>query len=135
VEQASQVLWDFGDKAKVYTDGAEFVAAVAPWLVAKLDFDRSQENRKAAQINLQTDKLRIAARVTHQARPNSELLREQAPSLAYAESQVANVRVRNQSTSGGNLASTILTPIPGPFCSSTMRQLFWAAKKASDSRV
>ena len=33
-----------------------------------------------------------------------ESLREHAPALAYAESQVANVRVRNQGTLGGNLA-------------------------------
>jgi carbon-monoxide dehydrogenase medium subunit len=31
------------------------------------------------------------------------MIREHAPSLAYAESQVANVRVRTQGTLGGNL--------------------------------
>jgi carbon-monoxide dehydrogenase medium subunit len=42
--------------------------------------------------------------VTHHALANHALLREHAPALAYAESQVANVRVRNQGTLGGNLA-------------------------------
>src|SRR4030095_14365891 len=48
--------------------------------------------------------LRIGACVTHHALENSALVREHAPALAYAESQVANVRVRNQGTLGGNLA-------------------------------
>src|SRR5262249_37975032 len=34
----------------------------------------------------------------------SSLVREHAPALAVAESQIANVRVRNQGTLGGNLA-------------------------------
>ena len=41
--------------------------------------------------------------MTRQALARSELLRGQAPFLAYTESQVANVRVRNQGTLGGNL--------------------------------
>jgi carbon-monoxide dehydrogenase medium subunit len=48
--------------------------------------------------------LRIGACVTHQALEKSDLVRAHAPALAYAESQVANVRVRNQGTLGGNLA-------------------------------
>jgi len=48
--------------------------------------------------------LRIGACVTHDVLENSLLVRDHAPALAYAESQVANVRVRNQGTLGGNLA-------------------------------
>ncbi|HEX5607390.1 MAG TPA: FAD binding domain-containing protein, partial [Candidatus Binatia bacterium] len=48
--------------------------------------------------------LHIGACVTHHALETTSLVREHAPALAYAESQVANVRVRNQGTLGGNLA-------------------------------
>jgi carbon-monoxide dehydrogenase medium subunit len=48
--------------------------------------------------------LRIGACVTHQALASNRLVRAHAPTVAYAESQVANVRVRNQGTLGGNLA-------------------------------
>jgi carbon-monoxide dehydrogenase medium subunit len=48
--------------------------------------------------------LRIGACVTHRELEGSALLRQHAPALAYAESQVANVRVRGQGTLGGNLA-------------------------------
>ena len=41
--------------------------------------------------------------MTHRALETSPIVREHAPSFAYAESQVANVRVRNQGTLGGNL--------------------------------
>jgi carbon-monoxide dehydrogenase medium subunit len=45
----------------------------------------------------------VGACVTHRALETDPLVREHAPSFAYAESQVANVRVRNQGTLGGNL--------------------------------
>jgi carbon-monoxide dehydrogenase medium subunit len=48
--------------------------------------------------------LRIGTCVTHNVLENSAVVRDHAPSLAYAESQVANIRVRNQGTLGGNLA-------------------------------
>jgi aerobic carbon-monoxide dehydrogenase medium subunit len=48
--------------------------------------------------------LRIGTCVTHNVLENSAVVRGHAPSLAYAESQVANVRVRNQGTLGGNLS-------------------------------
>ena len=47
--------------------------------------------------------MRIGACVTHQALANDPVVRRHAPSFADAESRVANVRVRNQGTLGGNL--------------------------------
>ncbi len=48
--------------------------------------------------------LRVGACVTHQELAKNAAIREHAPAFAYAESQVANIRVRNQGTLGGNLA-------------------------------
>jgi carbon-monoxide dehydrogenase medium subunit len=55
-------------------------------------------------VELDDGVLRIGACMTHHALETSKLVREHAPVLAYAESQVANIRVRNQGTLGGNLA-------------------------------
>jgi aerobic carbon-monoxide dehydrogenase medium subunit len=103
IAQASQALLDFGDKAKVYNGGAELLLLLRQGLLQGEILIDVKKIERLHKINLQTNELRIGACVTHQALANSELVREQAPSLAYAESQVANVRVRNQGTLGGNL--------------------------------
>ena len=49
--------------------------------------------------------LMIGALVTHRELETSALVREKQPVLCEAESEVANIRVRNMGTVGGNLAS------------------------------
>jgi aerobic carbon-monoxide dehydrogenase medium subunit len=48
--------------------------------------------------------IRIGAATTHRDVERSELVGREAPAFAALERQVANVRVRNQGTLGGNLA-------------------------------
>jgi len=55
-------------------------------------------------VKFESGLLRIGACVTHRELADHALLRQHAPALTYAESQVANIRVRNQGTLGGNLA-------------------------------
>jgi len=49
-------------------------------------------------------RLRIGAATTHRTLERSAVVREQLPALAELEARVANVRVRNTGTIGGNLA-------------------------------
>jgi len=49
-------------------------------------------------------RLRIGAATTHRTLERSALVRERLPALAALEARVANVRVRNTGTIGGNLA-------------------------------
>ena len=49
--------------------------------------------------------LAIGALVTHRELETSALVQEQCPVLCAAEREVANIRVRNMGTVGGNLAS------------------------------
>jgi carbon-monoxide dehydrogenase medium subunit len=49
-------------------------------------------------------RLRIGAATTHRTLERSTLVRERLPALAALEARVANVRVRNTGTIGGNLA-------------------------------
>jgi carbon-monoxide dehydrogenase medium subunit len=104
VQEASKALAEFGEQAKIYAGGAELMLLLRNGLLdAEVLVDVKQITR-LHQVSADNGALRIGACVTHHALENSSMVREQAPSLAYAESQVANVRVRNQGTLGGNLS-------------------------------
>ena len=103
VSEASAALADFGDDAKIYAGGAELLLLMrngfvrAESLIDVKNIDRLHHVTWDGQI------LRVGACVTHRALERSRMVREHAPSLACAEGQVANIRVRNQGTLGGNL--------------------------------
>jgi aerobic carbon-monoxide dehydrogenase medium subunit len=104
VQEASKALAEFGDKAKIYAGGAELLLLLRNGL---LDAEVLVDVKKIEMLHRVTAEngvLRVGACVTHHALESNALVRDHAPSLAYAESQVANVRVRNQGTLGGNLA-------------------------------
>lgn len=104
VQEASQALADYGDKATFYAGGAELLLLMRNGLIdAEVLIDVKQIPR-LHRVELIGDSLRIGACVTHHALATSALAHEHAASLAYAESQVANIRVKNQGTLGGNLA-------------------------------
>ncbi len=104
VEEASKALAEFGDKAKLYAGGAELLLLLRNGLLdAEILVDLKKIERLHS-VTLENGLLRIGACVTHRELESNPLVREHAPSFAYAESQVANIRVRNQGTLGGNLA-------------------------------
>jgi len=103
VAEASQALGDFGERAKVYAGGAELLLLLRQKL---LQVEVLIDIKKIGELHrLSADEkiMRIGACVTHQALANDPVVRRHAPSFAVAESQVANARVRNQGTLGGNL--------------------------------
>ena len=103
VAEASRALAEFGDKAKLYAGGAELLLLLRNGLLdAEVLIDVKNIARLHA-VSLDNGLLRIGACVTHRELAANPLLRQHAPALAYAESQVANMRVRNQGTLGGNL--------------------------------
>ena len=104
VHEASKALADFGEKAKIYAGGAELLLLLRNGLLAAEVLVDVKRIERLHRVALDDGALRVGACVTHYALENSALVREHAPALAYAESQVANVRVRNQGTLGGNLA-------------------------------
>lgn len=103
VREASKALTEHGEKAKIYAGGAELLLLRNGLLQSEVLVDVKKIER-LHRISAADGLLRIGACVTHRALENSALVCEHAPALAYAESQVANVRVRNQGTLGGNLA-------------------------------
>ena len=104
VQDASKALADYGERAKVYAGGAEILLLLRNGLLQSEVLVDVKKIERLHRVSMADGVLRIGACVTHRALENSALVREHAPALAYAESQVANVRVRNQGTLGGNLA-------------------------------
>jgi carbon-monoxide dehydrogenase medium subunit len=104
VREASEALAELGEKAKVYAGGAELLLLLRNGLVQSEVLIDVKKIARLHRIGAEDSVLRIGACVTHHALEGSALLRAHAPALAYAESQVANVRVRSQGTLGGNLA-------------------------------
>jgi carbon-monoxide dehydrogenase medium subunit len=104
VGEASQALFDYGEKGKIYAGGAELLLLLRNGLLQSEVLVDVKKIKALHRITLDNGVLHVGACVTHHALENSELVRAHAPSLAYAGSQVANVRVRNQGTLGGNLA-------------------------------
>jgi aerobic carbon-monoxide dehydrogenase medium subunit len=104
VQEASRALADFGEKARIYAGGAELLLLMRNGLLEAEMLIDVKKIARLHHIKTEDGALRVGACVTHRTLENSSILRERAPALAYAESQVANVRVRNQGTLGGNLA-------------------------------
>lgn len=104
VSEASQALKGFGAKARVYAGGAELLLLLRNGLLQTEVLVDVKKISRLHQTSFTEPTLHIGACVTHHALERSSWVREHAPALAYAESQVANVRVRNQGTLGGNLA-------------------------------
>jgi carbon-monoxide dehydrogenase medium subunit len=104
VNEASGALAELGEKAKIYAGGAELLLLLRNKLLETEVLVDVKKIPRLHEIKTADGTLHIGACVTHQALESSTVVREHAPALAYAESQVANVRVRNQGTLGGNLA-------------------------------
>ena len=103
IGEASQALGDFGERAKVYAGGAELLLLLRQKLLEVEILLDIKGIRELHRIVADEKGIRIGACVTHHALSNDPVVRRQAPAFAYAESQVANARVRNQGTLGGNL--------------------------------
>jgi carbon-monoxide dehydrogenase medium subunit len=102
--EASKALAEFGEKAKIYAGGAELLLLLRNGLLQAEVLVDVKKIERLHRIGAANGFVRIGACVTHRALESSAIVHEHMPAFAYAESQVANVRVRNQGTLGGNLA-------------------------------
>jgi aerobic carbon-monoxide dehydrogenase medium subunit len=103
VDEASGALRDFAERGKVYAGGAELLLLMRHGLLQSEILVDVKKIERVHGITWNHGALSVGACLTHHTLETHPLVREHAPSLAYAESQVANVRVRNQGTMGGNL--------------------------------
>ena len=102
VAEVSELLGRFGDTAKVYAGGTELLLAMKEGLV---QYERLINVKKLGlnQVSADNGTLKIGALCTHHELENSALLQQRLPALVKLEQNVANVRVRQAGTIGGNL--------------------------------
>lgn len=103
VAEVSDLLRRFGDSAKIYAGGTELLLAMKEGLVQYERLINVKHIAGLSEITSANGAIKIGALCTHHQLENSPLLREQLPSLVRLEKNVANVRVRQAGTIGGNL--------------------------------
>jgi carbon-monoxide dehydrogenase medium subunit len=103
VEEASELLERYGDDAAVICGGTELLLLLKLGFAAYghlVDIKGIEELRG---VRAENGALIVGATATHREIERSPLVLEQLPALADMEREVANIRVRNVGTLGGNL--------------------------------
>lgn len=102
VEEATGLLTELGPDAVAYCGGTELLLVAKLGLTAFTDLVDLKGIEELSGIEANGE-LRIGAANTHREIERFAQVRERWPSLAVMESNVANIRVRNVGTIGGNL--------------------------------
>ena len=106
VAEACALLKQHGGEAKVFAGGAHLTILMKQGLLAPKALVNIKKIPELKGIRYDDDAgLTIGALVTHRELETSALVKEKFPVLCEAEREVANIRVRNMGTVGGNLAS------------------------------
>jgi carbon-monoxide dehydrogenase medium subunit len=106
VAQACALLKQLGDGAKVFAGGSHLTILMKQGLYQPKTLVNIKKIPELKGISYNANEgLSIGALVTHREIETSALVREHFPVLCEAEREVANIRVRNMGTVGGNLAS------------------------------
>src|ERR1700747_1900075 len=103
VKEVSELLGRFGESAKVYAGGTELLLAMKEGLV---QYERLVNIKRVAGLNeikLENGAIKIGALCTHHQLELSPVVQQNLPALVKLEQNVANVRVRQVGTLGGNL--------------------------------
>lgn len=132
VKDASELLARHGESAKLYAGGTELLLAMKEGLV---QYERLVNIKKIAGL----DRLRsengavvIGSLATHRKVMEAGVLREKLPALVAMERNVANIRVREVGTLGGNLCFAEPHADPGTLLLVLGAKL--TAEKASSKR-
>lgn len=106
VAEACALLKQFGSEAKVFAGGSHLTILMKQGLYEPKTLVNIKKIPELKGIRYDaTEGLVIGALVTHRELETSPLVKENFPVLSEAEREVANIRVRNMGTVGGNLAS------------------------------
>jgi len=103
VDETSDLLARYGESAKIYAGGTELLLAMKEGLVHYERLVNIKKIRSLDQITTENGFIHIGALSTHRKLVESSLLRERLPALVGMESDIANIRVREVGTLGGNL--------------------------------
>ena len=103
VSEALQMLFHFGQDASLYAGGTELLLAMKHDVLRYRHLIDVKVIPGSDSIELSDGMILIGATATHRSIEQSALLRSRLPVLTHMEGRVANVRVRNTGTIGGNL--------------------------------
>ena len=106
VADACKLLKQHGSEAKVFAGGAHVTILMKQGLYQPKALINIKKIPELKGIKFDAaEGLSIGALVTHREIETSTLIKDKQPVLCEAEREVANIRVRNMGTVGGNLAS------------------------------
>src|ERR671913_2429530 len=106
LHDACALLKQHGGDAKVFAGGAHVTILMKQGLYQPKALVNIKKIAELKNISFDTTEgLTIRALVTHREIETSSLVNEKLPVLSEAEREIANIRVRNMGTVGGNLAS------------------------------
>jgi carbon-monoxide dehydrogenase medium subunit len=103
VPEATDLLARFGESAKVYAGGTELLLAMKEGLVHYERLVNIKKIRELGQVKLEDGLISVGALSTHRQLGVSPPLKERLPAFVQMEENVANIRVREVGTIGGNL--------------------------------
>lgn len=103
VADVSDLLSRFGESAKVYAGGTELLLAMKEGLVHYERLINVKNVKGLSEVASDNGIIRIGALCTHHQLETSPLLQQKLTALVHLEQNVANVRVRQVGTFGGNL--------------------------------
>jgi carbon-monoxide dehydrogenase medium subunit len=104
VAEAGELLTELGPGAVVYSGGTELLLLMKLGFAAFDHLVDIKPIEELGQLEADADVLRIGGTVTHRRVERSAAVAERWPDLVEMERVVANVRVRNVGSLGGNLA-------------------------------
>jgi carbon-monoxide dehydrogenase medium subunit len=132
VREASEALSRYGDAAKVYAGGTELLLAMKEGLIEYECLINVKKIPGLDQVTRQNGNIRIGALATHRKLEKSAELAAHLPVFVNMEGDVANLRVREVGTIGGNLTFAEPHADPGTLLLSLDARL--VAQKADSSR-
>jgi carbon-monoxide dehydrogenase medium subunit len=103
VKEVSELLGRFGESSKIYAGGTELLLAMKEGLIHYERLVNIKNVKGLNEVTSDNGMIRIVALCTHHQLETSPVLQQKLAALVQLERHVANVRVRQIGTLGGNL--------------------------------
>jgi len=107
IEEAVEILAQYGDKAKVLAGGTDLVVMMKEDILAPEMVIDIKGIKELKEISFLNDELKIGARVTFFEIEESDVIKQYFRILSEAAGTVASVGVRNSATVVGNICTAV----------------------------
>lgn len=130
LEEARELLLRYGDDAAVLCGGTELLLLLKLGFAAYGHLVDIRGINELGGVRRDNGSLVLGATATHREIERSPLVLEALPALAAMERRVANIRVRNVGTLGGNLCFSDPHSDPATFLLALDAEAEWGAQRA-----